>query len=249
MNCILIDPAELGQDRRAVLSDRRAVHIRTVLRATPGDILRLGLLDGPYGTGVVCSVSESTVELECAFDSTRPPELLPLDLLLALPRPKVMKRLWPVLASFGVRRVGLINAERVERVYFDSHVLEPDFIRAQLLEGCEQAGWTRLPRVTEHRRFRPFIEDELADWSPGTRRIVAHPGVEARIRDVVKPTPGGVLLAVGPEGGWNAFELELLEKHGFQSVGLTGGAPAAPSVKDVDSQVKISPPPYGRNTP
>jgi RsmE family RNA methyltransferase len=224
MNRILIDPAELGRDCLAVLTDRRAVHIRTVLRAGPGDVLRLGLIDGPLGTGVVRSVSGSTVEVACAFETAPPPEPPPLDLLLALPRPKVMKRFWPVLASFGVRRAGLVNAERVERVYFDSHVLEPDFIRAQLLEGCEQAGWTRLPRVSVHRRFRPFIEDELAEWSPGTRRMVAHPGVASRMRDLVKPDPAGVLLAVGPEGGWNDFELGLLESRGFQAVGLAGGA-------------------------
>lgn len=224
MNRILIDPAEWAPDRTVVLSDRRAVHIRTVLRAVPGSELRLGLIDGPTGTGIVRSVSDSAVMLECVFESALPPDPPLLDLLLALPRPKVMKRFWPVLASFGVRRVGLINAERVERVYFDSHVLEPGFIRAQLLEGCEQAGGTRLPQVTVHRRFRPFIEDELADWSPGTCRIVAHPGTAARMRDRVSPDPAGVLLAVGPEGGWNAFELGLLESRGFQSVGLAGGA-------------------------
>jgi RsmE family RNA methyltransferase len=224
MNRILIDPADVGPDGVAVLSDRRAVHIRTVLRPEPGESLRIGLIDGPIGWGVVRSVSEAAVELACQFENEPPPEPPPLDLLLALPRPKVMKRFWPVLASFGVRRVGLINAERVERVYFDSHVLEPAFIRGQLLEGCEQAGGTRLPRVTEHRRFRPFIEDELAAWSPGTQRIVAHPGGGARMRDLVKPDPPGVLLAVGPEGGWNAFELGLLESRGFQSVGLAGGA-------------------------
>jgi 16S rRNA (uracil1498-N3)-methyltransferase len=29
-----------------------------------------------------------------------------------------------------------------------------------------------------------------------------------------------VLLAVGPEGGWNAFELELLQQRGFALAGL-----------------------------
>jgi RsmE family RNA methyltransferase len=28
------------------------------------------------------------------------------------------------------------------------------------------------------------------------------------------------LLAIGPEGGWNAFELRLLEEHGFEAVGM-----------------------------
>jgi 16S rRNA (uracil1498-N3)-methyltransferase len=29
-----------------------------------------------------------------------------------------------------------------------------------------------------------------------------------------------VLLAVGPEGGWNAYELDLLARHGFVAAGM-----------------------------
>ena len=29
-----------------------------------------------------------------------------------------------------------------------------------------------------------------------------------------------MLLAIGPEGGWNAFELGLLAAHGFQPAGM-----------------------------
>lgn len=224
MNRILIDPAEVGAGGAVFLTDRRALHIRTVLKAAPGDTVRAGLIEGPWGTGVVRSVSDAGVELDCLFEAALPPEPPPLDLLLALPRPKVMKRLWPALASFAVRRVGLVNAEKVERPYFDSHVLEPAFIRERLLEGCEQAGWTRLPRVTVHRRFRPFVEDELDAWSPGSIRLAAHPGTAARVRDVVGGRSSAVLMAVGPEGGWNEYERDWLTQKGFQEVGLAGGA-------------------------
>lgn len=223
MNCILIEPAEMKADGTVVLADRRAEHIIAVLKVVAGDRLRVGLVDGPLGTGMVKNIAGAAVELACDMDPAMPPVPPVLDVLLALPRPKVMKRFWAVLASFEVRRIGLISAEKVERPYFDSHVLEPGFIREHLLEGCEQAGITRLPRVTVHRRFRPFVEDELDAWSPDTQRILAHPGAKPRIRDIV-PGASGVLLAVGPEGGWNPFELKLLADHGFAETGLAGGA-------------------------
>jgi RsmE family RNA methyltransferase len=223
MNRILIDPAELGPDRAAILADRRAEHIRGVLKARPGDRLRIGLIDGPLGIGIVTALDAGRVELACEFESALPPAPPPLDLLLALPRPKVMKRLWSVLAQFSVRRVGLVNAEKVERPYFDSHVLEPAFVREHLLEGCEQVGATRLPVVSVHRRFKPFVEDELAAWSPGTRRILAHPGAPSILKEAAAGSSEGLLLAVGPEGGWNDFERELLAAHGFGIAGLAGG--------------------------
>ena len=224
MNCILIDPAELGPERTVILSDRRAVHIRSVLRARPGDRLRLGLIEGPLGSGTVRADTAAGIELACEFDPAPPPAPPSLDLLLALPRPKVMKRLWSVLAQFGVRRVGLVNAEKVERPYFDSHVLEPAFIREHLLEGCEQVGITRLPVVSVHRRFKPFLEDELDAWSPAGCRIMAHPGAPLKVGEAAAGASAGVLLAVGPEGGWNEFERTLLAAHGFRAVGLSGGA-------------------------
>jgi RsmE family RNA methyltransferase len=52
-------------------------------------------------------------------------------------------------------------------------------------------------------------------------RVMAHPGTTARMDDVV--AGGGhdrVVLAVGPEGGWNEFETALLEGHGFLAVGM-----------------------------
>jgi 16S rRNA (uracil1498-N3)-methyltransferase len=33
-------------------------------------------------------------------------------------------------------------------------------------------------------------------------------------------TTPGVVLAIGPEGGWNDFELGLLEARGFQRISL-----------------------------
>ena len=84
-----------------------------------------------------------------------------IDLLLAAPRPKVMRRLWAQIAALGVGQIILTNAEKVERNYFDTHMLAPDTYRPLLIEGLQQARDTRLPSVSIHRRFRVLIEDEL----------------------------------------------------------------------------------------
>jgi len=142
-----------------------------------------------------------------------------VDVLLALPRPKVMRRLWAQLAALGVGRIMVTNAERVERNYFDTHILAPEGYRPLLIEGLQQARDTRLPVVSIHRQFKVLVEDEL-DALRGLR-LVAHPGADGSIREAVRK--GGdarVLLAIGPEGGWNRFEIQLLEAHGFQPVGM-----------------------------
>src|SRR5215207_1934856 len=220
MNLILCEPDEVGADSVATLTGARAVHVREVLRAEPGDSVRLGLIDGPRGQGEVITIDDDRVVLRCRFDVAAPAAPA-VDLLLALPRPKVLRRLWAQLAALGVRRIMLSNAERVERNYFDTHVLDEAIYRPLLIEGLQQAGDTRLPRMSIHRQFRRLVEDGLGPAATGERRLVAHPGSGASLRTLASGTPPGqVLLAIGPEGGWNAFELELLARHGFEAIGL-----------------------------
>lgn len=217
MNRILLTPDELLEEGEAVLSDRRAVHIRKVLGCRPGDELRVGLLDGPRGTATVLATGEDGVHLRCRFDQ---PSLPPtgISLLLALPRPKVMHRLWAPLASLGVERIVLVNAEKVERNYFDTHWLDPVAYGPLLIEGLEQSGDTRLPRVRVCRRFKPFIEDELAAFFGGSTRLVFHPHEAVPLSAQAVPPDHPVVIAIGPEGGWSDYEIDLLRQHGFCSV-------------------------------
>ena len=157
------------------LTDARAAHLLSVLRVKPGHSVRVGLLDGPLGVGTVEAASDGQVTLRCAFETETPPRPR-VDVLLALPRPKVMRRLWAQLAALGVGRIILTNAERVERHYFDTHILTEACYRPLLIEGLQQARDTRLPLVSIHRQFKILIEDHLDDLFPSGTRIVADPG-------------------------------------------------------------------------
>jgi RsmE family RNA methyltransferase len=131
-----------------------------------------------------------------------------------------MRRLWAQLAAIGVGRIILTNAGRVERDYFGTHIVTEASYRPLLLEGLQQARDTRLPEVSIHRQFRILVEDHLDRLFPSGVRLVADPSGTASIHNALAGHDARVLLAIGPEGGWNAFELTLLEAHGFMCVGL-----------------------------
>ncbi len=220
MNLILVSPEEVGARGVITLSDRRADHIRDVLHGREGQSLRVGKVNGALGTAMIKHAGPEGVTLRCSFSdavSDRPAA----DLLLAMPRPKAMKRLWAPLASLGVGRIMLTNAQKVERCYFDSHTLNPASYTEQLKEGLEQAMDTRLPEVSIHRQLKVLIEDELETLAPDTYRIVADPAGTVRIAEALEARDRPrVLLAVGPEGGWSEYERELLTDHGFTPVGI-----------------------------
>jgi len=216
MNLVLLfDDDFIGADR-VRLTGRRHVYVRTVHGAGAGDTLRVGHLNGRVGTGVVTALSEGEAVLDVALTGD-PPAPAPLTLLLALPRPKVVGRILQGVAAMGVKRIVLMNAWRVEKSFWASPAVQEAALREQLLLGLEQGGDTVLPTVELRPRFKPFVEDEVPALSAGTRALVAHPPAALPCpRAVSEP----VTLAVGPEGGFTTYEVELLGAHGFTAVTL-----------------------------
>ena len=217
MNRILFEAREVGADGIVHLAGRRAVHVAEVLSPALGAALRVGILDGPMGMGEVISLAPAEVTLRCTFEDAAPPPPS-VDLLLALPRPKVMRRLWAQLASLGLGRIVLTNAEKVERNYFDTHWLQESVYRPLLIEGLEQSGDTRMPAVTVCRQLKPLVEDQLEPLFPDSRRIICHPRDAKSINSVGLATAPRVLLAIGPEGGWSDYEIDLFTQYGFDCI-------------------------------
>lgn len=216
MNIILFCREEIAPDGRVTVRDRRARHMIDVLKCRPGQPVQMGALNGPRGTGTVEALDAESVTLRWS-----PQDPLPrpaIDLVLAMPRPKVMKRLWAQLASLGVGRIVITNAAKVERTYFETHWIEPEHYEPLLREGLEQAGDTRMPEVLIRKRFRPFLEDEVDRLFPTEARVFAHPG-DAGVPECVRAAER-IVLATGPEGGWTGFEIGLFEKKGFLPLGL-----------------------------
>lgn len=225
MNLVILSRKEVADGRRIVLADRRAAHIADVLHPAPGNAIRVGVEGGKVGTATVAEIADGKVTLEAPHLTRNPPAPW-FDIVLAVPRPKVLHRLWAPLASLGVRRIILVNAAKVEKFYFDTHWLAPDAYVPLLLEGLEQASTTTLPEVLVRRAFRPFVEDEVARDYADAPKFVAHPRLGGDGCAVTgfsqNPAPGAPLplVAVGPEGGWTDFELDLLFKADFKPLTL-----------------------------
>lgn len=220
MNLLLLQPHEWPVNTlqaRLQLHDRRADHLRTVLKAKPGDSVRIGVINGPMGTALIEQIDHNGIQLLATLDK-EPPAPLPLTLLLALPRPKVLRRLLLHCTTLGIKQIHLINSYRVEKSYWQTPFLQPDQVEQQFLLGLEQARDTVLPQLHLHTRFKPFVEDILPALATGKRCITAHPMPDS------PPCPSGIsdetLLAVGPEGGFIPYEVEKLAACGFTTVQL-----------------------------
>ena len=214
LNLLLFNDADRLDANRVRFHDRRLQHLRQVNRARVGDTLRVGESDGRTGAAEILQISDDAVTLDVTLNQP-PPQKLPLSLALALPRPKMLRRILRNVAEFGVAELHLINSFRVEKSYWQSPVLKAATVREYLLQGLEQSRDTGLPAVHYHRRFKPFVEDSLPDILEGKHALLAHPGKHP-------PCPRGItgntLLVIGPEGGFIPYEAEQLQFAGCQTV-------------------------------
>ena len=174
-----------------------------------------------------------------------PPCQVPtVALLLALPRPLALGRMLPMIAQMGVSHLVLTQASKVPKDYFGSHLFrKPEALRERLIEGLCQAGDVRLPEVLVVKNLKHFLQDDLEELFPSDAyaRVIAHPQRKTddatalkRMRDVAfasassndqstsaSPSSSRILLAVGPEGGWEEpGELGRFQQHNFQQITL-----------------------------
>lgn len=216
MNLCLVRPEEYIDESRFILRGARKAHVAELLGMGPGDQFNAGAINGLKGMATVLSVNEDDMLCQAAFN--QPPSSKPdVELIVALPRPKMLKRMLRTSAELGVRRIVLLNTWKVEKSYWQSPFLAEDVVREQLLLGLEQAVDTVLPEVIMAKRFKPFVEDDLPSLLNGREGWLAHPGVATACPSAAS-TPRTLLI--GPEGGFTPYEVEKLIAAGCQSFHL-----------------------------
>lgn len=223
MNLILLSDPDFVTPTRVRLTDRRMVHIQEILKAEHGQSLTVGRVNGLIGQGTLISKRTDCLELEVKFDR-KPPQALGLTLVLALPRPPMLKRILFSAAMLGVKKIIILNFNRVEKSLWNSSSLKPQAITEQLVLGLEQAKDTVMPEVVLKKRFKPFVEDELPALVKGKSALVAHPGnagSEIKVTDTLNiKCPSPLFLVIGPEGGIIDHEIELLMAAGCRTLDL-----------------------------
>ena len=215
MNILLLNKDQIDQNN-ARITGVQFNHLKKNHPLEIGQTLRVGMIDGNIGIGVIqeCSQEELTLKINL---SEKPPKPIPLQLILALPRPKMLRRILRNASMLGVKSIHLINSYNVEKSYWQSDLLSTDNIKHYLLEGLEQSIDTQLPKVAIRSRFKPFIEDELPALIKDTETLLAHPQAKMECPHALS-TP--ITLAIGAERGFTDYETNKFLEAGFKDITL-----------------------------
>ena len=216
MNIVLLDAnQDWSRDIWSIEDQRQIKHLNQHLQLRAGDTLKVGVRDGQRYLTEVQSITAQQIMLR-PIQTESVPNKLPVHLILALPRPKVLRRMIMDAVTLGVERISLIHSYRVDKSYWQSPFMQQldDYVTL----GLEQAGDTIVPEIQLYKRFKPFVEDVLPTLISEQRpAYVAHPYAEQSMPHAIAH---GFNLIVGPEGGFIPYEIELLKKNGCQAMSL-----------------------------
>lgn len=216
MNLLLFARSELDDEGRLPVAGQRLRHLRHVHGKVAGDSVRVGEINGQIGEAEIIAIDAQRALLRPILAMPPPPKL-PLVLVLALPRPKMLRRILRTVAELGVPELHLLHSYRVEKSYWQTPALQPGTVQDYLLQGLVQARDTVLPEVHLQRRFKPFVEDRLPGLAQGRRALLAHPGDHPACP---RGLTGPALAVIGPEGGFIPYEVEKLSAAGCEAVAL-----------------------------
>ena len=185
------------------------------LELKAGDTLKVGIQNGKRYLTQVMEVSETAVRIKPLYEEPVPAKL-PVTLIVAMPRPKVLRRLIMDAVTLGVEKIILLHSYRVDKSYWQTPFLQQ--LDQYVTLGLEQAGDTVAPKIEIYKRFKPFVEDQLPSLiSANCPAYVAHPYSDTQMPFAIQHP---CTVVIGPEGGFIPYEVELLVKNGCQAMSL-----------------------------
>lgn len=229
MNLILLTNSDFHSDHLVRLQDERFQHIKNILRKEVGQPLTVGLLNGLLGQAVVQTINNNAVELYIELQY-QPPKPLPLSVVLALPRPQMLKRIMQNIAEFGIKEVHLIHSQKVEKSFWQTPNLREESLQGYLELGLMQAKDTVLPSITMHKQFKPFVEGTLPKIIQNKQAFIAHP---YQNQPMPAPSSEERVIVIGPEGGFTNYEVELIMQQGVTAFSM------GPRIYKVENAVTI----------
>ncbi|SOV74763.1 RNA methyltransferase, putative [Plasmodium sp. gorilla clade G3] len=234
MNLILISSKIIYKNNEEYFfktDNRQTSHLKNILNVTLNQIIKVGVINKGKGEGMIIEENKSyyiikllrPIHLEEKSDDN----ILPIDVVICIPRPKVLNKLLQQLSSLGVKKIIIVFSDFSNKCYESSKILKNEEIKRALQLGLEQAMCTRFPEIYIHYSFSSFFMNIEKYTDEHTLKICAHTNVkkkkntEAIEYSILNMEKGKILLMLGCERGFSELELYLIKKLNFHFFNLT----------------------------
>ncbi len=197
------------------LSERNANHIARVLRLRAGAKVVLFNGEGGEFAGMLARVERRRAQIEIqSYTAVDRVSSLHTHLGQVISRGHRMEYAIQKATELGVTEITPLFSERCEvRLEGDRLEKRGEHWRQVAISACEQCGRNRLPEIHLPKGLMEWLREVRAEekWILDT---------EAEAGFGRGPAPASLALAVGPEGGLSAAELQQAQAHAFQGLRL-----------------------------
>jgi len=216
MNIIILTSEDCFREGQYRIYDERFVHIKTILKSENNDIIEIGILNHARGKGKISEITDNYVIIEIIELFKTSKSDCKIEIICALPRPQTLKKVLLTCSTMGVSKLHLIKSEKVEKSYFHSPLLKEENYTKYLIEGLSQGKRTIPPKVFIHNKFKMFFETSFYTSDKNNIYLLAHPNTNNYLNKFNVANRKTIVVAIGPEGGWNDFEVGLMQEKGFE---------------------------------
>ena len=195
---------------RAALVGEHADHLVRVLRGRVGQDFDIGTGE-TVRRGRIAVVSDGRVEFDLGEEVSRA-SLADIALVLAVFKFDRMEWAIEKCTELGVSRIMPVIARRT-----DPHLAAASARRAERWQRIARQAAEQSRRDAPPEIAAPIKVAEALNFPAALRIVLAESEEQSLLRDVLKQknAADGVVMAVGPEGGWTESELQSFQKSGW----------------------------------
>ncbi|CAD2095211.1 RNA methyltransferase, putative [Plasmodium vinckei brucechwatti] len=208
---------------------RQTSHLKSILKVKLNQVIKVGVINKGKGEGIILEENPNfyIIKLLTPIHLEKPQNnFLPIDVVLCIPRPKVLNKALQQLSSVGVKKIIIVFSEYSNKCYESSKMLKNDEIKLALQLGLEQAMCTSFPKVYMHYTFSSFFMNIQNYCDENTIKVCAHTDIKKKNEyplehSILNKEKGKILLMLGCERGFSDLEIYLLQKLNFNFLNLS----------------------------
>jgi 16S rRNA (uracil1498-N3)-methyltransferase len=210
MNLMLLTEKEAREG--LPLTDARARHLLKTLHIGIGARVHVGIRNSKRGIAVILT-TDPRLNFGIRWEESVQ-TMLPLDVIVGLPRPQSARKILHDLSSLGARKIRFFRPAKGDPAYATSTLWTTNEWLELVEKGAEQACSALIPEVAHHASLAEAIS---ACPSNGLRMALDPYEATGPLGAPPKgPRPTSAILAIGPERGWDGAERTTLRDAGFE---------------------------------
>lgn len=206
-------------ENKITLSEEQSRHVAKSLRMKAGDMLTLSCGDGRDAACIIDSVENGAVTLTVCYTQANNSEpTVKATLYQAMPKGDKLEEIIQKCTELGISEIRPVLTRRcVSRPDEKSAEKKRARYNKIALEAAQQSGRGIVPEVCKMTSLETAVKSDDSEL-----KLLFYEGGGERLRRLVTPQIKSVSLYIGPEGGFEKEETELLLSHG--AVAATLGA-------------------------